>query len=314
VVAADAALRRRWVSASALAEALADTRHRRGAAVGRRALTFADGRSESAGESVTRVVFHQLRLPPPQLQVRIYSPNGTFLGRVDSATRNSGCCSSSTDWSSTASLFGPARTPPTSSSPRNSAKSEFATWGMSSFDLSSRNSRTRQQCSSRSTPAWIVVERSSRTAESWAPGLWIPPNRYPGDRCIGMWAANPGQQTPRSAIQVSHPDNARHVGTTTGALSSHTTRCLVTRGVVQMTRKQQGPARDESRAGSEVVHSRPQPAGDYLMILVTEPAPTVRPPSRMAKRRPSSMAIGWISVTVISVVSPGMTISLPSGS
>ncbi len=83
VVAADAALRRRWVSASALAEALADTRHRRGAAVGRRALTFADGRSESAGESVTRVVFHQLRLPPPQLQVRIYSPNGTFLGRVD---------------------------------------------------------------------------------------------------------------------------------------------------------------------------------------------------------------------------------------
>ena len=34
----------------------------------------------------------------------------------------------------------------------------------------------------------------------------------------------------------------------------------------------------------------------YLMILVTRPAPTVRPPSRMAKRRPSSMAIGWISV------------------
>src|SRR6185312_13372412 len=47
----------------------------------------------------------------------------------------------------------------------------------------------------------------------------------------------------------------------------------------------------------------------YLRILVTRPAPTVRPPSRMAKRRPSSMAIGWISVTVISVLSPGMTIS-----
>ena len=30
----------------------------------------------------------------------------------------------------------------------------------------------------------------------------------------------------------------------------------------------------------------------YLMISVTTPAPTVRPPSRMAKRRPSSMAIG----------------------
>jgi hypothetical protein len=52
----------------------------------------------------------------------------------------------------------------------------------------------------------------------------------------------------------------------------------------------------------------------HLMILVTEPAPTVRPPSRIAKRRPSSMAIGWISLTVIPVVSPGMTISVPSGS
>ncbi len=52
---------------------------------------------------------------------------------------------------------------------------------------------------------------------------------------------------------------------------------------------------------------------DYLRIFVTRPAPTVRPPSRMAKRRPSSMAIGWMRVTFISVLSPGMTISVPSG-
>ncbi len=51
----------------------------------------------------------------------------------------------------------------------------------------------------------------------------------------------------------------------------------------------------------------------YLMIFVTRPAPTVRPPSRMANRRPSSMATGWISTTDISVLSPGMTISVPSG-
>ena len=51
----------------------------------------------------------------------------------------------------------------------------------------------------------------------------------------------------------------------------------------------------------------------HLMILATLPAPTVRPPSRIAKRRPSSMATGWISLTDISVVSPGMTISVPSG-
>src|SRR5215207_6843032 len=48
----------------------------------------------------------------------------------------------------------------------------------------------------------------------------------------------------------------------------------------------------------------------YSRILATTPAPTVRPPSRMAKRRPSSMAIGLISLTVIETLSPGITISL----
>src|SRR5690349_23308821 len=57
----------------------------------------------------------------------------------------------------------------------------------------------------------------------------------------------------------------------------------------------------------------PPVRGNYLRIFVTRPAPTVRPPSRMANRRPSSMAIGWISSTVISVLSPGMTISVPEG-
>ena len=50
----------------------------------------------------------------------------------------------------------------------------------------------------------------------------------------------------------------------------------------------------------------------YLMILVTRPAPTVRPPSRIANRRPSSIAIGAINSTRISVLSPGITISVPS--
>jgi len=52
---------------------------------------------------------------------------------------------------------------------------------------------------------------------------------------------------------------------------------------------------------------------DYSKIFVTTPAPTVLPPSRIAKRRPSSMAIGWISVPTIRMLSPGMTISTPSG-
>ena len=51
----------------------------------------------------------------------------------------------------------------------------------------------------------------------------------------------------------------------------------------------------------------------YSMIDATTPAPTVRPPSRMAKRSFSSMAIGTISSTVMAILSPGITISVPSG-
>ena len=53
---------------------------------------------------------------------------------------------------------------------------------------------------------------------------------------------------------------------------------------------------------------------DYSMTFATTPAPTVRPPSRIANRNPSSIAIGAISVTVIPMLSPGITISVPSGS
>ena len=52
----------------------------------------------------------------------------------------------------------------------------------------------------------------------------------------------------------------------------------------------------------------------YSMIVATLPEPTVLPPSRIAKRRPCSIATGWISSIVISTLSPGMHISVPSGS
>src|SRR5207245_11040663 len=52
----------------------------------------------------------------------------------------------------------------------------------------------------------------------------------------------------------------------------------------------------------------------YLTISVTVPAPTVRPPSRMANRSPLSMAIGVISSTTSPTLSPGITISVPAGS
>ncbi len=61
-------------------------------------------------------------------------------------------------------------------------------------------------------------------------------------------------------------------------------------------------------------HRRRGVAGEsYLVILVTRPAPTVRPPSRIANCNPSSIAIGAFNSTVISVLSPGIHISVPSG-
>ncbi len=52
----------------------------------------------------------------------------------------------------------------------------------------------------------------------------------------------------------------------------------------------------------------------YSTISLIVPAPTVRPPSRIAKRAPFSSATGTCSSAVIDVLSPGITISTPSGS
>ncbi len=51
----------------------------------------------------------------------------------------------------------------------------------------------------------------------------------------------------------------------------------------------------------------------YSAISATTPEPTVLPPSRIAKRSPFSIAIGVISSTFISTLSPGRHISTPSG-
>ena len=51
----------------------------------------------------------------------------------------------------------------------------------------------------------------------------------------------------------------------------------------------------------------------YSMIWVTTPEPTVRPPSRIANLSSLSIAIGVISSTSICTLSPGITISTPSG-
>src|SRR5258708_655786 len=49
----------------------------------------------------------------------------------------------------------------------------------------------------------------------------------------------------------------------------------------------------------------------YSTISVTAPAPTVWPPSRIAKRKPFSSATGVISDTSQRTLSPGITIATP---
>jgi len=49
----------------------------------------------------------------------------------------------------------------------------------------------------------------------------------------------------------------------------------------------------------------------HFNILVTTPAPTVFPPSLIAKRCFSSKATGTINFTINLIVSPGITISVP---
>src|SRR5438046_1785805 len=51
----------------------------------------------------------------------------------------------------------------------------------------------------------------------------------------------------------------------------------------------------------------------YSTTSDTVPAPTVLPPSRMAKRSPFSIAIGAINSISICTLSPGITISTPCG-
>ena len=80
LIAADAALARGLVTAGDLAGALASPGHSGQSA---RVVEMADGRSESPGESWSRLVFAGLALPAPQLQAEIRDGRGGLVGRVD---------------------------------------------------------------------------------------------------------------------------------------------------------------------------------------------------------------------------------------
>lgn len=82
VVVADAALHRRVTADAELLDTLAGQRRWPGVRQARRVLAFADARSESVGESASRVVHHELGLPPAELQVAVHDAEG-FVGRSD---------------------------------------------------------------------------------------------------------------------------------------------------------------------------------------------------------------------------------------
>ena len=78
----DAALRN-GLQPEQLAQLVEDSGGRRGIAGARRSLALLDARSESPGESMSRVVFHQHRVPPPEPQLEVFAESGKFVGRSD---------------------------------------------------------------------------------------------------------------------------------------------------------------------------------------------------------------------------------------
>jgi predicted transcriptional regulator of viral defense system len=68
-----------------LAECLEQARRWHGCGQARRVIAFADGRSESVGESYSRIRIGTAALPDPVLQFEVFDDNGILLGRSDFA-------------------------------------------------------------------------------------------------------------------------------------------------------------------------------------------------------------------------------------
>jgi hypothetical protein len=85
VVTLDAGLRQGLLTAETLRARLFDIAGTPGSRSAARAVLFADGRSESVGESRSRVILHRWKLAPSALQFEIRSSDGGLIGRTDFA-------------------------------------------------------------------------------------------------------------------------------------------------------------------------------------------------------------------------------------
>lgn len=90
VVALDGALCAKKVAEAQLREHLLDIAGTPGSRAAARAVAFADGRSESVGESRSRVLLHRLGLPPSDLQFRVTTQDGLFVAQTDFAWESAG--------------------------------------------------------------------------------------------------------------------------------------------------------------------------------------------------------------------------------
>jgi len=95
VVTGDAALRQ-GLDPVELAACLSRSGGRPGIAKARRAITFLDGRSESPGESLSRVTLQGAGIAPPTPQYEVTDGTGRLVGRADSAGRSTSRSASST--------------------------------------------------------------------------------------------------------------------------------------------------------------------------------------------------------------------------
>lgn len=79
----DAALRRDLVDHDALRSRVAAAAGVKGVRQAVRVIAVADARSESVGESRSRVLLHRLGLPPSDLQFEVRTPSGLLVARTD---------------------------------------------------------------------------------------------------------------------------------------------------------------------------------------------------------------------------------------
>ncbi|MCM6773810.1 hypothetical protein NDR87_10055 [Nocardia sp. CDC159] len=83
VVAGDALVGAFGIEGAELAMELERAKFRHGIAHAKRVLARLDGRSESVGESRSRLMLERLGLPQPRSQGNVFDPAGKFVGRVD---------------------------------------------------------------------------------------------------------------------------------------------------------------------------------------------------------------------------------------